>query len=342
MQAGYCKNMASSKHDMKALASRNRLTPQKGDRGVLRRPTGPFFKEMKTNVRNSSPQEPRSVGFTLIELLVVIAIIAILAAMLLPVLSKAKAKALGIACMSNTKQLTYGWLLFASDNRDELMANPGWAGGNMSYASNPANIDPTILLDPNQSTMADFCKSAKVYKCPADAFPSANGPRVRSVSMNGALGNGSGPNVQGRNPDNSRVYFGIPGPPSGLGVGKGAKRMSDLNRPGPANTFVVLDEHSDSMCALNGDATFMFDPGYPRSGELWRDLPASYHNGACGISFADGHSEIHRWTDIGNPGKTKYPVTGITYGTSAPWKTFAMRNSVDYEWMQDRMPFTSP
>jgi hypothetical protein len=60
------------------------------------------------------------------------------------------------------------------------------------------------------------------------------------------------------------------------------------------------------------------------------------------MSFADGHSEIHKWTDIGNPGKTKYPVTGTTFGTSAPWKVVAMRNGVDYEWMQDRMPFTIP
>ena len=291
---------------------------------------------MKTNVRNSSIKKSSYVGFTLIELLVVISIIAILAAMLLPVLSKAKAKALGIACMSNTKQLTYGWLLFASDNKDDLMPNPGWVGGTMLYSSNPGNIDVDVLLNSQASIMADFCKATKVYKCPADAFPSANGARVRSVSMNGALGNSSGPNAQGRNPDN-RLYF---AGPTGAGVGKGAKRMSDIQRPGPSSTFVVLDEHSDSLCAVNGDATYMFDPGCPRTGEYWRDLPASYHAGACGISFADGHSEIHRWTDIG--GKTKYPVTGTTYGTSAPWKTVVMRNSVDYEWMQDRMPYTMP
>jgi prepilin-type N-terminal cleavage/methylation domain-containing protein len=133
---------------------------------------------MKINLKNSSTQKSVSLGFTLIELLVVIAIIAILAAMLLPVLSKAKGKALGIACMSNTKQLTYGWLLFASDNRDELMPNngdkmPTWVGGQMHYAPYSDNTDATILIDPSKSIMADFCKSSKVYRCPADAFPSA-------------------------------------------------------------------------------------------------------------------------------------------------------------------------
>ena len=94
------------------------------------------------------------------------------------------------------------------------------------------------------------------------------------------------------------------------------------------------------MSAVNGDATYAFDPGSSRTSEYWRDLPASYHNRAGSFSFADGHSEIHKWMEIGNgPVKTVYPVTGTIWGSSAPWKTSLMRSSADYEWVEDRMPY---
>ena len=119
--------------------------------------------------------------------------------------------------------------------------------------------------------------------------------------------------------------------------------MNDLNNPGPANVYVILDEQADSMSAVNGDATYAFDPGCPRTSEYWRDLPASYHNRCGSFSFADGHSEIHKWTEegtgsTGGPAKTVYPVTKTTWGSSAPWKSNLMRNSGDYAWVEDRMP----
>src|SRR6516162_2041363 len=210
-------------------------------------------------------------GSTLIELLVVIANIAILAAMLLPVLVRAKEKARGIACMNNTKQLTLGWVLYTTDHQDNLIKNSSgagvWAGGSMSWGSGTDNTNYSILLDPAQSAMADYVKSAAVYKCPSDITPSAAGPHVRSVSMNGALGNSGGPNVQGTAPNNSRIYFG-----KGSSINKGAMRMTDLQTPGPAQVFVILDEQADSLCAVNGDSTFMHDPGYPITSEFWRDL----------------------------------------------------------------------
>lgn len=154
--------------------------------------------------------------------------------------------------------------------------------------------------------------------------------------MNGAIG-GHSDTVLGTNP-NGRTYWGSGAPAP---YNSGCLKMSDLDSPGPANIYVILDEQADSLSALNGDATYSFDVGASFSGEYWRDLPGSYHNGACCLSFADGHSEIHKWSNMGdnNTGQTYYPVLGVTYGTTAPWKTSMMRNSVDYAWMQDRMPY---
>jgi prepilin-type N-terminal cleavage/methylation domain-containing protein/prepilin-type processing-associated H-X9-DG protein len=278
----------------------------------------------------------RMVGFTLIELLVVIAIIAILAAMILPALSKAKIKAQGTYCMNNTKQLTLGWIMYESENADHLMPNPGWVGGSMLWTANADNTNTYILADTSQSIMATYVKSAKVYKCPGDTVAAPNGERVRSVSMNGALG-GHSDTVQGSNP-NSRQYYGS-GPSVQPPFNKGAQTMSDLTTPGPADVYVVLDEQADSISAINGDATYAFDPGYGRTVEQWRDLPASYHNRAGSFSFADGHSEIHKWLEQGGggtPAKTVYPVTGTT---SEPWKGLPMRNSTDYEWVESHMPY---
>ena len=297
--------------------------------------------------RRGSPASgyPRSCapGFTLIELLVVIAIIAILAAMLLPALSRAKAKAQGAKCLSNTKQLTLGWILFATDHNDRLMPNgtagsgdlagiAGWCGQQEVWGSDTRATNWTLLTDPTVSSMADYIKAPGVYKCPGDIVPCAFGDRVRSVSMNGALGNHT-PTVKGTNP-NGRIYFGS-GASQPLEAA-GALKMADLNTTGQANVFVVLDEHADSLSA-GADATFAFDPGPPSSSEQWRDLPASYHNGAGSLSFADGHSEIHKWSNRGvTGGQTVYPVTGTT---SEPWRSSTMRSSEDFEWMQDRMPY---
>jgi len=276
-------------------------------------------------------------GFTLIELLVVIAIIAILAAMLLPALSKAKIRAQAAYCMNNTKQLTLGWIMYESESNDHLMPNPGWVGGSMLWSANPDNTNTTILVDPTQSIMASYVKSAKVYKCPGDTVDAVNGERVRSVSMNGALG-GHSSKVQGTNP-NGRNYYGS-GAPSGAPLSGGALKMGDITTPGPARVYVVLDEQADSMSAVNGDATFSFDPGYARTGEKWRDLPASYHNRAGSFSFADGHSEIHAWTEIGDPPGPTKTVYQVVRDTSVfPWKNTTMRNSADYAWVEDGMPY---
>jgi prepilin-type N-terminal cleavage/methylation domain-containing protein/prepilin-type processing-associated H-X9-DG protein len=284
------------------------------------------------NLKPSTPSVG-SPGFTLIELLVVIAIIAILAAMLLPALSKAKAKALGIACMNNTKQITLGASLYATDNGDNLIPNPGWLDGNDSYMDWTSSYKVTnivTLLDSSKSLIMPYLKSIGVLKCPADHYQSsANpGPRTRTISMNGALGvQASGPDVQGPGPDatSPRIYY---GKGTANAVGHAAFKASDLTVPGPAMTWYVVDEHPDSI----SDSTFMHDPGWASKQEKWRDMPSSIHGTSCGFSFADGHSEVHKWSC----GSTILPVKYQADWWGEPY--FVGNDGKDYRWVDDRMP----
>ncbi|HTI97776.1 MAG TPA: prepilin-type N-terminal cleavage/methylation domain-containing protein [Dongiaceae bacterium] len=261
-------------------------------------------------------------AFTLIELLVVIATIAILAALLVPALSKAKARASGIYCLNNTRQLALATTLYGDDHDSRLpynlvMTAPGgtgnlnWANNFLDWeAGNPDNTNVTKLLATGLGPYTS--RAASIYQCPSDRVLSAAqrqagwSSRVRSYSLNAMLGDAGSVSQYGYNVNNPNyVQF--------------FKITSILH---PADIFSFLDEHPDSI----GDGYFLERSYYKE----WRDLPASYHNGAAAFSFADGHSEIHRWQN---------PSTRVASQPFVANLPIALPGGqdVDYSWVIEHM-----
>ncbi len=249
---------------------------------------------------------PHLFAFTLIELLVVVAIIALLAALLLPVLSKSKAKAEGVTCSNNVQQLMLAWILYAEDNGDLLVNNHGvpetlarrqtWANNVEDWQNSDDNTNLVYLTD---SLLGPFAsRSARIYKCPADREPAPNGPRIRSMSMNAMVGN-PGELTNRFNPLYVQFY-----------------KTAEV--PNPSGIFVFLDEQADTL----NDGFFV----NRLEGYSWGNLPGSYHNGAVSLSFVDGHLESHRWL---------LPAT-IRRVTGARINAFPASPPTDFDWLRLR------
>jgi prepilin-type N-terminal cleavage/methylation domain-containing protein len=268
-------------------------------------------------------------GFTLIELLVVIAIIAILAALLLPALSRAKAKAQGMTAMNDLKQLTLGWIMYADDNNQKLAPNaelqeqpttvaqlstapyqPGgvdaqWCPGNMQ--SLLSAVDPTFI---KAGLIYPYVNNLPIYKDPSDnsIFPpgtSYGKPTTRSMSMNAWL-----------NPIKSwntiKGYTGATAQRTYL-------KINDLTKPGPALTFVFIDENPFTI----NDGYFVVDLNQAAT---WVDIPATYHAGGGCLSYADGHAEVKIWRDKNVLALTRAPTAGSTIPQDP--------GSIDLQWLQ--------
>lgn len=283
--------------------------------------------------KTSNPK--RGGAFTLIELLVVVAIIAIIASLVLPALARAKARAHSTFCLNNTRQLGLAWLIYADEHNGLLAYNLGrssriatavpaiaggpqmsdnWVNNVLNWELNSDNTNSAAVMETGLGPYTS--KSAALYRCPSDNVlsdlqrNSGWAARVRSYSMNAMVGDAGNFSQTGVNVNNTNY----------------TQFFKAFSIPHPADIFVFLDEHPDSIddgYFLNVDS----DDWTPK----WTDLPGSYHDGGANFSFADGHSEYHRWHNA----STKQPA--VAYGINPALPMTVTDGSQDFSWVLTRM-----
>jgi prepilin-type processing-associated H-X9-DG protein len=243
---------------------------------------------MNTNL--SSDSDPRGGAFTLVELLVVIGMVTLGALMLVPALARSRTNSPAFQCLNNARQIARGWIMYAEDNGGALapnsdgtsagktLASPAWVAGWLDFSSSTDNTNTLMLVDHDRYPYGAFLgvyvgKNATIFKCPGDHSTVLEGgvatPRARSISMNCYVGNPS------------RTWTSHSRYPL-------CNTVPMVLRP--ADMFVTLDEREDSI----NDGYFATAPDI-----LYQvvDYPAAWHANSGGFSFADGHSEIHKWLD---------------------------------------------
>jgi prepilin-type N-terminal cleavage/methylation domain-containing protein/prepilin-type processing-associated H-X9-DG protein len=233
-------------------------------------------------------------GFTLLELVVVMSTLAVLSALLLPALASTKPNSKAVQCLNNQKQLALAWLMYASDNSGRLAVNcdqsgtltngaPSWVSGVMDWgALGSADVNTDYLVNDKYSLLGGYLgRKYQVFACPATAYfvspvqvKKGWDHRVRSVTMDAALGEGRD-NIKYSNQAGYGAHWYL------------AKKLSDIHVPGPSDVYVFLDEHPDSL-----DDGIFYTPNFACATLL--ELPGCQHANACGVSFADGHAEMHK------------------------------------------------